>query len=107
MRKRTERERRIVDKMIQRFCQDNHRSSDLCESCFELKEYAFKRLVSCPFANDKPVCSNCSIHCYNKKKKEEIKNVMKYSGPKMIFNHPKDTFLYFFDKLKNKNHLVQ
>ena len=104
---RIEREMRMLDKMIQMFCQNNHNSSNLCDSCRELKEYAFKRLVSCPFAEDKPVCSNCKIHCYNKNQQERIKKVMRYTGPKMLMKYPKDTMLYFYNKLKYKNHSIK
>ena len=88
---RTKREKRIVAKMIEKFCQDNHNSSNLCESCRELKEYAFKRLISCPFEKDKPICSKCKNHCYNKNQQGRIKEVMRYAGPKMLMKYPKDT----------------
>ncbi len=107
MKVRLEREKRVVDKMIGMYCFAIHNEPDLCKSCQELKDYTYKRLLNCPFAEDKPVCSKCKIHCYNKKQKEKIKEIMKYSGPKMFLKYPKDTVLYFYDKLKNKNHTVQ
>lgn len=107
MEKRIEREKRILANMISKYCEDHHNVSGNCKSCNELQDYAFKRLISCPFSKDKPVCSKCTIHCYNKNQREKIKEVMRYSGPKMIFSNPKDTVLYFFDKLKNKNHKVE
>ena len=32
---------------------------------------------------------------------------MRFSGPKMLKKYPKDTILYYYDKLKYKNHVVQ
>ena len=107
MEKRIEREKRILTAMISMYCEENHHVSGKCESCSELQDYAFKRLLSCPFSDNKPVCSKCTIHCYNKNKKEKIKEVMRYSGPKMLLSNPKDTILYFYDKLKYKNHKVK
>ena len=107
METRIDREKRIVTNMISLYCQDHHNSDDLCESCSALKEYTFKRLLSCPFSEDKPVCSKCTIHCYNKNEKEKIKEIMKYSGPQMLLKFPKDTILYYFDKLRYINHTVK
>ena len=104
---RTIREKKIIDNMIQLYCQDNHKNSNTCESCQELKEYAFKRLISCPFEKDKPACSNCKNHCYNKNQQGRIKEVMRYAGPKMLIRYPKDTILYFYTKLKYKNYTIK
>ena len=100
------REKRIVSKMIKIYCQDNHHSngSELCKECEDLKAYAYKKLLRCPFAKDKPVCEKCKIHCYNTQKKEQIKKVMRYSGPKMAYKHPIDTIIYFYDKLRHLNY---
>ena len=107
MHNRIKREKRIIELMISVYCQDHHQGSELCENCTELKSYAFKRLLSCPFEKDKPVCSNCKIHCYNKDQQGRIKEVMRYSGRKMLSKYPKDTILYYYDKLKYKNHKVE
>jgi hypothetical protein len=106
MHPRIEREKRIVNLMISNFCLEIHKTNELCDDCAELRDYAEKRLLSCPFIKDKPVCSNCNIHCYNKTQKEKIREVMKTIGPKMIFKYPKDTIWYFFYKLVNKNQKV-
>lgn len=50
--------------------------------------YAMKRLSYCKFGEEKTFCSKCPIHCYAPKYKLEIKKVMKYSGPRMLFVHP-------------------
>ncbi len=104
---RIKREVRIIDNMISLYCHDNHGSSDLCESCRELNDYALKRLISCPFEKDKPVCSKCKNHCYNKNQQKRIKEVMRYAGPKMLIKYPKDTILYFYNKLKYKNYTIK
>lgn len=106
MHPRLKREKRIVSRMIEIYCHDNHYSngSVLCAECEVLKDYAFKRLLQCPFSKDKPVCANCKIHCYNTQKKEQIKEVMRYSGPKMIYKHPIDTIIYFYNKIIHINY---
>ena len=37
---------------------------------------------------NKTFCSNCKVHCYSPEMREEIKKVMRFSGPRMIAYHP-------------------
>lgn len=41
-----------------------------------------------PFMETKTFCSNCKVHCYKPEMREKIREVMRYSGPRMIFHHP-------------------
>lgn len=83
-----DKERKVVDLMIDLYCKKNHKSKYLCKECSELKEYVHLRLSKCPFKENKSFCSNCKIHCYEPIKREMIKKVMRFSGPRMIFHHP-------------------
>ena len=78
------RERATVTKMIRIFCRDRHESdSDLCVECKDLFEYAMRRLDHCPFGVEKPKCADCSTHCYSPRMQDEIRQVMRYAGPKL------------------------
>ena len=78
-----------MEAMIRLFCGDHHDTGGvLCEDCAELMSYAEKRLEKCPYQEDKPTCTNCPIHCYKPDRREQVKAVMKYAGPRMIFKHP-------------------
>lgn len=81
---RVELEKDIVLKMIDIY----YKKNGTLEEKVELKAYATKRLIHCKFGNDKSFCSHCKIHCYAPKYKEQIKKVMKYSGPRIVFKHP-------------------
>ncbi|OMH40434.1 nitrous oxide-stimulated promoter family protein [Desulfurobacterium indicum] len=84
-----EKEKHVIEKMIVIYCHGKHRTKDdLCSECQRLKHYAFKRLDLCPFGDNKPSCRKCPIHCYTPEMKEKIRQVMKYSGPRMIFHAP-------------------
>ena len=85
---RIERERKTVEAMIRLFCRNRHGSRDLCPSCEELLAYAGKRLEACPYGKDKPACSHCPVHCYKPGMREQIRQVMRYSGPRMMWKHP-------------------
>ena len=86
--------------MIQKYCLVHHGESSLCEDCRELQEYAFRKIENCPWGEDKPICSKCPIHCYNKKMRLKIIEVMKFSGPKMLVSHPWISAKYLLQKMK-------
>lgn len=35
----------------------------------------------------KTFCSNCRVHCYKPAMREKIRQVMRFSGPRMLFYH--------------------
>lgn len=101
---RIERERVTVIKMIELYCKLNHKvNGQLCIDCQSLSDYAMKRLENCPYDEDKPTCKNCPIHCYRKYEKERIREIMRFSGPKMLFHHPYLAIMHIIDNKKSKN----
>ena len=81
-------EKQTVGLMIDLYCKNNHPSKKTCNECNSLKQYAYQKIDKCPFMETKTFCSKCKIHCYEKQMREQIKTVMRYSGPRMIFYHP-------------------
>ena len=81
-------ERATVRAMIQIYCKGTHQSKELCEECSGLWEYAEERLEKCPFGVEKPTCENCTVHCYKSDMRQQIREVMRYAGPRMIWHHP-------------------
>ncbi len=53
-----------------------------------LSDYATNRLERCYFGEDKPACKHCPIHCYQPVRRDEIKAIMRWSGPRMLLHHP-------------------
>ncbi|MBM3889122.1 MAG: nitrous oxide-stimulated promoter family protein [Verrucomicrobia bacterium] len=87
--RRLARERRTVLAMIRIYCRDHHGSrGKLCVECDALWNYCQCRLDKCPFGEEKPTCVNCPIHCYQPAPREQIKTVMRYAGPRMMWRHP-------------------
>jgi hypothetical protein len=87
--KRIEREKKTVEAMIRLYCADHHDAeTGLCASCTELRDYALDRLSRCPFQEAKTTCAKCPVHCCRPAQREEIRAVMRYAGPRMIFRHP-------------------
>ncbi len=83
-----EREKETVAVMIRIYCGGNHGGSDgMCGECSELLDYAVRRIDCCPIRERKVKCSKCTVHCYSPEMRERIREVMRYSGPRMIL-HP-------------------
>lgn len=100
-------ETKTVNLMIALYCHKKHKSKkgNLCTECKELKEYCEYRLSLCPWGDKKPFCSNCSIHCYNKEHRERIREVMRFSGPRMLFHHPILAIRHVKETIKQKRKL--
>ena len=116
---RNARERRTIDVMIRMYCHDNHKASafaeasadrqppgekeGLCRSCSSLLAYAMERIDKCPFLEDKPTCLKCPVHCYKPDRREEVRRVMRYSGPRMILRHPYMAVMHLIDGLRKQS----
>jgi len=90
----TEREKRTISAMTRIYCRDRHGNKELCEECRALLAYAFKRIDHCMFGPDKPACNDCTVHCYGPKMREKVKEIMRHSGPKMVYRHPVMAFMH-------------
>ena len=84
-----EREKKIVSEMIALYCHKKHGTKGrICDDCAALDAYAQMRSDKCPFMETKTFCSNCRVHCYKPEMREKIREVMRFSGPRMLTVHP-------------------
>ena len=97
-------EAEMVSEMIALYCRGNHggapraaggdtarigrRDVVLCEDCAALRTYALKRIEHCPRMDTKTFCSACPTHCYKPDMREQIRAVMRWSGPRMLRYRP-------------------
>ena len=99
--RRLAREECTVRAMIRLDCRAHHGpSGELCPECAALAEYARARLARCPFAEQKPTCANCPIHCYRPAERAAIRRVMRYAGPRMLLHHPLLAIGHLLDGLR-------
>ena len=102
-RNRMTREKSTLNDMIKIYCNGQHQSKDdLCTECRELLDYAIERIEKCPFGENKTTCAKCPVHCYNTVMREKIRNVMHYSGPRMLYRHPVNTLFHYIKGLKKE-----
>jgi hypothetical protein len=84
-----ETEKHTVETMVRMYCRGHHRKAGPCDECGELLEYALGRLDHCRFGDSKPACKNCPVHCYAPGMRVRMRDVMKYSGPRLMLVHPR------------------
>lgn len=120
------REKEMISQMIYLYCRKNHGCSQnrecfqnrncpqnrdpgrkLCPECRELDAYARQRSDKCPFMETKTFCSNCQVHCYRPDMREKIREVMRFSGPRMILHHPVTAVRHMIESGKEKRRLRQ
>jgi len=83
--------------MVEMYCSNHHGDDGPCGECTELADYADRKLDLCPYSPEKPTCTNCPIHCYRTEPRERMRDVMRYSGPRMLKTHPYLAIRHIFD----------
>jgi hypothetical protein len=91
-------EKKVIAIMIKMYCRKNHASKELCGTCDKLITFAFYKIDNCKFGLEKPKCNNCKVHCFGTTKRESIRKVMRYAGPRMTYKHPLLAIKHFIRK---------
>ena len=95
--KRIAREKLTIQKMIalyQNRCPEASTEEGHYDALFA---YAQKRLDKCIFGEEKPACKQCPVHCYQPAKREEMKQIMRWAGQRMLWRHPMLTVRHLID----------
>jgi hypothetical protein len=89
--KRLKQEQEVIALMIRLYCKGKKHergTSSICPACQELSDYAAERLQRCPVFESRSFCQFCKVHCYRATMRTRIAEVMRYSGPKMLWHKP-------------------
>jgi hypothetical protein len=96
--RRRQREWQTIQAMSTIYCRDHHGAEGaLCAACRELLDYASVRLDRCRFGSEKPTCANCPVHCYQKARRDQVKAMMRFAGPRMLWEHPVMSLRHWLD----------
>ena len=93
-----EKEKSTITLMVHYYCKKKHSNEMLCSDCESILTYALGRLNNCIYGESKPACSKCMVHCYKKAMREQISNVMRFVGPRMVFLYPWITLKHYLKK---------
>jgi hypothetical protein len=93
---RQEKDIRVLAAFIGCFCRGRHQSpkGELCPQCSELLRYARSKREKCPL-DPKPSCKHCPIHCYARTQREAIREVMAYSGRRLLLRGRLDLLWHY------------
>jgi hypothetical protein len=65
----------------------------LCPECTKLLTHAFVKRTHCPM-DPKPACKHCPNHCYHPTYRAQIREVMKFSGRKLVMSGRLDLLVH-------------
>lgn len=95
---RLAREWQTMRVMVKIYCRDKHHfHTDLCPECQAFLNYANLRLERCHFGPEKPTCAKCPVHCYQRERREQVRVIMRYAGPRMLWEHPVMSLRHWLD----------
>ena len=101
----------VMAEMIALYCRGHrhaHRTAAtdgapaLCPDCRRLLDYAHDRIIRCPRMEVKSFCSACPIHCYSRDMREQVRTVMRWSGPRMLLHRPIMTLRHMWIDLRSR-----
>ena len=101
---------KLLGKFVEVYCSTKHRDAetgrislpsglgerDACQECRSFLEYAIAKRLKCPLEAEKPTCKNCRIHCYDPPRREKIREIMAYSGRKLMMKGRLDYLWHYF-----------
>ncbi len=108
---------RVLADFVEVFCRENHRDESrepfaagdaslraalesrdpaLCAECRKLLRHAIAKRIQCPY-DPKPMCKKCPTHCYAPGYREQMRQVMRFSGLYLVKHGRLDmVFHYLF-----------
>lgn len=105
---RRNREKTTISHMVALFCDGHHKNALrversycgklVCSKCLSLDTYAVEKTEQCRNMGKKTSCEACENHCYQPAKREQIRTIMRYSGPRMIIKHPLAALRHLLNK---------
>lgn len=101
---------RLIAKFVEVYCRGRHGRIErsayhlpagegvrrLCPECAEFMGYAVTKRMKCPLEAEKPSCKHCRIHCYAREEREKIREIMSYSGRRLMMRGRLDYLWHYF-----------
>ena len=91
-----QKDQHILEQFVRIYCGGKHKTHNgkLCADCDDLLSYSLQRLQRCP-QDPKPACKHCEIHCYKPVYREKIRDVMRYSGKRLLLHGRLDLLWHY------------
>ncbi|MDT3388222.1 MAG: nitrous oxide-stimulated promoter family protein [Bacteroidota bacterium] len=95
-----ERDKQTIRFMVRLYCKHHLHELEPSEDYQQLIDYSCQRLNHCPFGEQKPACKRCKVHCYKPDMRRRMREVMRWTGPRMLFYSPRATLRHLIQSLK-------
>jgi len=100
----------LIGKFVEVYCNGKHDGSEkqafmlpeglgarhMCAGCADFMTYAISKRLKCPLEAEKPSCKKCRIHCYGKAEREKIREIMAYSGRRLMMRGRLDYIWHYY-----------
>lgn len=101
---------RLIGKFVEVYCVGKHGTIErspytlpadmgkrrVCPECADFMAYAIAKRMKCPLEAEKPTCKHCRIHCYGKAEREKVREIMAYSGRRLMMRGRLDYVWHYF-----------
>lgn len=101
---------RLIGKFVEVYCAGKHSAAHrspfmlpaglgerrLCPECSAFMEYAVAKRMKCPLETEKPSCKHCRIHCYAAPQREKVREIMAWSGRRLMLRGRLDYIWHYF-----------
>lgn len=101
---------RLLGKFVEVYCAGQHAGAvcssvvlpaglgkrSICAECRSFLEYAIAKRLKCPLEAEKPTCKHCRIHCYDKVRREKVREIMSYAGRRLMMRGRLDYIWHYF-----------
>jgi len=101
---------RLIGKFVEVYCAGKHGTAErsqvslpagleartLCRECAAFLEYAVLKRLKCPLEAEKPTCKHCRIHCYDRTRREKVREIMGYAGRRLMMRGRLDYIWHYF-----------
>jgi hypothetical protein len=101
---------RLIGKFVEVYCSGKHGGAErspfalpadmgersLCPECAAFLHYAITKRLKCPLESEKPSCKHCRIHCYDRPRREKVREIMSYAGRRLMMRGRLDYVWHYF-----------
>jgi hypothetical protein len=101
---------RLIGKFVEVYCAGKHGAVErdplalpddlgelrICRECAAFLEYAVTKRLNCPLEAEKPSCKHCRIHCYDRARREKMREIMSYAGRRLMLRGRLDYVWHYF-----------
>ena len=110
MTKHQKKDIRLIGTFVEVYCAGRHGSTRrvifplpaglgerrLCSACSEFLAYSMAKRMKCPLESEKPTCKACRIHCYATAQRKKVREIMAYSGWRIMLRGRLDYVWHYF-----------